>query len=131
MSAAERLHHAVGGQDLAKEGGRGTAIRYILTDDVQRERLPGDQALDGDRAAVVCYLEFAKFSNNLHYVDYERLPIEKFSGDGESIPHNVDAVVVVGVVVQVARDQHVQRGGVVGVEQPTRRSNDLVRPRPM
>jgi len=33
-------------------------------------------------------LEFAKFSNNWHYVDYERLHIEEFSGDGASIPHN-------------------------------------------
>src|SRR6266566_4817652 len=36
----------------------------------------------------VCYLEFGKFSNNLHYVDYERLPIEEFSENGGSIPHN-------------------------------------------
>jgi hypothetical protein len=53
MAAAERLHHAVVGQDPAKEGSRGTAVRFILADDVQRERLPGDQALDGDRVAVV------------------------------------------------------------------------------
>src|SRR5713226_1261298 len=38
----------------------------------------------------VCYLEFGKFSNNLHYVDYERLPIEEFSENGGSIPHNWD-----------------------------------------
>src|SRR5947209_17682313 len=42
------------------------------------------------RDAFVCYLEFGKFSNNLHYVDYERLPIEEFSENGGSIPHNSD-----------------------------------------
>src|SRR5713226_9140291 len=36
----------------------------------------------------VCYLEFGKFAHNLHYVDYERLPIEEFSENGGSIPHN-------------------------------------------
>ena len=41
------------------------------------------------RNLVVCYLEFGKFSNNLHYVDYERLPIEEFSENGGSIPHNL------------------------------------------
>src|SRR5438477_9420671 len=39
-------------------------------------------------ACNVCYLEFGKFSNNLHYVDYERLPIEELSENGGSIPHN-------------------------------------------
>jgi len=33
-------------------------------------------------------VEFRKFSHNLHYVDYERLPIEEFSENGGSIPHN-------------------------------------------
>src|SRR5260370_42042992 len=34
------------------------------------------------RNLVVCYVEFGKFSHNLHYVDYERLPIEEFSENG-------------------------------------------------
>ena len=38
----------------------------------------------------VCYVEFAKFAHNLHYVDYERLPSEELSGDGASIPHNLN-----------------------------------------
>jgi hypothetical protein len=47
--------------------------------------------LDTFQFRSVCYLEFGKFSNNLHYVDYERLPIEEFSENGGSIPHNVGA----------------------------------------
>src|SRR6266567_2229763 len=47
-----------------------------------RERVVSKPFLD------VCYLEFGKFPNNLHYVDYERLPIEEFSENGGSIPHN-------------------------------------------
>ena len=35
-------------------------------------------------------MEFGKFSHNLHYVDYERLPFEELSGDSESIPHNYE-----------------------------------------
>ncbi len=47
-----------------------------------------DIAIVDTRADHVCYLELGKFSNNLHYVDYERLPIEEFSENGRSIPHN-------------------------------------------
>jgi hypothetical protein len=35
-------------------------------------------------------VEFGKFSHNLHYVDYERLPIAELSRDGGSIPHNYE-----------------------------------------
>jgi hypothetical protein len=33
-------------------------------------------------------LIYQKLPNNGHYVEYERLPIEEFSENGGSIPHN-------------------------------------------
>src|SRR5579884_2572721 len=52
MPTAERLHRTVVGQNPAEERLRGTAVRYLLADDMQTKRLPGNQAPDGDRVAI-------------------------------------------------------------------------------
>ncbi len=53
MATAKRTHHAVVGEDLAEQGCGFTVFGSVLADDVQIQYLPGDQALDADRVAVV------------------------------------------------------------------------------